>query len=82
MPTLVYEYNFPRTNKIRPKFLISKIITSILCILIGYILVSDHVVPYIEMSNKISGLELLFRIIMPCALLYLIAFYITFELIL
>lgn len=48
----------------------------------GYLLLSDFVIPHIELGSKISETELLGRIILPVSIFVLLAFYICWECIL
>jgi len=45
MPVIVYEYEYPRTEKIRISFIIRKSLLGLGAILAGYIIVGDFIMP-------------------------------------
>lgn len=45
----------------------------------GYVLIADYVIPYVELGNKISAFELICRLILPLAAFTILLFYIVWE---
>jgi sterol O-acyltransferase len=52
------------------------------CIMAGYMMLTDMVLPYIEIGDQISGVELIARIILPLCVFMILIFYIIWECIL
>lgn len=82
MPTIVYEYEYPRTDKIRISYIIRKSFLGLGSILAGYIIVGDFIIPFVEKGDQISPFELLFRLQIPLCMMLILIFFIVWECIL
>lgn len=81
VPTLVYWMEYPRTEKIRPRYVFEKTTATLGTMLLLYITTERYIYPQLynpEMSDFRVVLEVLFPFIMN----YMLVFYIIFECIL
>ena len=56
--------------------------TTILAIVMGYILISDFVIPPIEEGYKTNAIRIMVKITLPMCIFWILIFYIIWELIL
>ncbi|CAG0898817.1 unnamed protein product [Cyprideis torosa] len=85
-PTLCYELNFPRTSRIRKRFLVRRIIEVVLggnllfCLIQQWIVpsVKNSLIPFSKMDELKTG-ERLLKLAIPNHLLWLVWFYLFFH---
>lgn len=85
-PTLCYEINFPKNDKIRFPFLFRRLLEIFILIQIEIILVQQWIVPNLEVAlpkilERDSGymLERFLRLVVPNNIVWLILFYLIFH---
>ena len=81
-PTLVYWYEFPKNEKFRPQFLASKICQTILGLVAIYLIVSDIILPIINLGQSITYLQAIIMLSVPVFLVTFTIFYVLFDCIL
>lgn len=54
-PVLVYQDKFPRTNSFRLGYFLKKVFQFSIGIVVCYIVLSDYIIPYVEMGDRISA---------------------------
>ncbi|CAL4139820.1 unnamed protein product, partial [Meganyctiphanes norvegica] len=86
VPTLCYELNYPRSQRIRRGFLLKRIFEVILMINVQLAMVQQWVIPSVKNSFKafaemdyLSCIERILKLAIPNHLLWLIFFYIMFH---
>lgn len=86
VPTLCYEINFPRTKKIRKRFLIKRMIEMTFLFSLWFILIQQWMVPILQNSqesfkeaNTIRIIERLLKFAVPNHVCWLICFYTVFH---
>jgi len=86
IPTLCYEINFPRTKKIRKRFLIKRIGEMAFLVTLMYILIQQWMMPIIQNSrvsfrevNIFGIIERLLKFAWPNHVCWLIMFYCVFH---
>ncbi|TDH73521.1 uncharacterized protein CCR75_007033 [Bremia lactucae] len=79
IPTLVYEPNFPRTNRIRWGYIAEKIFSVIMGISMLYIIVTTHVIPRLEDSGTVSPVLSIVSLLLPFLGCYLLTWFVIFE---
>ncbi|RLN67996.1 hypothetical protein BBJ29_001448 [Phytophthora kernoviae] len=79
IPSLVYEPNFPRTNRIRWGYVAEKTFSVILGISTLYIIVTNHVMPRLEDSGTVSPALSIVSLLLPFLGCYLLTWFIIFE---
>lgn len=86
VPTLCYEINFPRTKKIRKRFLIKRIVEMAFLCTLSFILIQQWMVPILLNSeesfreaNVIRIFERLLKFAVPNHVCWLIGFYCIFH---
>lgn len=82
MPTLVYQYNFPRTPRVRPTFVIKTLFAIVGVLTLLYMALAHYILPILRKSNELPFLYLLALLCIPCSILYIIIFFFVFEIIL
>jgi len=82
MPTLVYQLNFPRTPRVRPKVVVKTLalVAGVLSMIVTGL--THFILPILRRSNELPFLYLLSILCIPCSLLYIVIFFFVFELIL
>lgn len=80
-PTLVYELNYPRTPKIRWKYVAEKCITAVGTFSVLHVLVERYIVPVLSQAHQLSPVEAVASLIIPFVFAYVLVFYIMFDLI-
>lgn len=85
-PTLIYSPNFPRTEKIRPFFIVEKVFGMLVSGVMLYLTVENYVYPIIshelETSHPMTLLEVIIRLFPALLATTLLMFILTFECIL
>ncbi|KAG7401800.1 Sterol O-acyltransferase 2 (Sterol-ester synthase 2) [Phytophthora boehmeriae] len=79
MPTLVYEPSFPRTDRIRWGYVVTKLSSIILGISTLFIIISNHVMPQLETSGTENPLLSVANLLLPFLTCYLLMWFIIFE---
>jgi sterol O-acyltransferase len=78
-PTLVYELNYPRTDSIRPMYVLEKLLSA-LGVLTGlYIVVTQFIQPVIPLIPKSSLAQAVRLLFLPFSACYLMVFYLVWE---
>ncbi len=78
-PSLVYEPNFPRTEKIRWGYLLEKIFANTLAMSVLYIILTDHVIPTLDDSGVSNPVIAVVQLLLPFLGCYLMIWFIIFE---
>ncbi|KAG6836995.1 hypothetical protein H0H93_016699 [Arthromyces matolae] len=78
IPTLVYELEYPRTEKIRPIYVFEKTVATFGTFALLYTVTETFILPYTPTSNS-SILRPLLDLALPFMMAYLLLFYIVFE---
>ncbi|KAG7093673.1 hypothetical protein E1B28_007332 [Marasmius oreades] len=78
IPTLVYELEYPRTDKIRPLYVFEKTVATFGTFLLLYSVTEHFILPYTPTPDQ-SFFRLLLDLSLPFMLAYLLLFYIIFE---
>ncbi|KAH6565629.1 hypothetical protein BASA50_010248 [Batrachochytrium salamandrivorans] len=79
VPTLVYELEYPRTEKFRPMYFLSKAAATACTFGLLYISYEHYIYPVlIDMPNH-KFFDSVFQLLMPFMVCYLLLFYIIFE---
>lgn len=86
VPTLCYEINFPRSDRIRKRFLIRRLCEMAFLLVLQYILIQQWIVPILQNSkmpfretNILRILERLLKLAVPNHVVWLIGFYCFFH---
>ena len=77
-PWLVYSV-YPRRKTINYLYLLTKAFYVVALLLINYLIHSEFIQPWILQAGKISGIELILRLMLPSTLFLVITFYLVFE---
>ncbi|KAF8977257.1 hypothetical protein BGZ46_007524 [Entomortierella lignicola] len=78
VPTLIYELKYPRTNRIRPKYVFEKVVATFGTFTLLY-LTTEHYIYPVVFDPSISPLRALKLLLIPFMMNYLLIFYIIFE---
>ncbi|KAG6868960.1 hypothetical protein C0993_007174 [Termitomyces sp. T159_Od127] len=78
IPTLVYEMEYPRTERIRPIYVFEKTVATFGTFVLLYTVTETFILPYTPTSNS-SILRLLLDLALPFMIAYLLLFFIIFE---
>ncbi|KAF9932304.1 hypothetical protein BGZ67_004828 [Mortierella alpina] len=78
VPSLIYELQYPRTNKIRPLYVFEKSVATLGTFTLLY-LTTEHYIYPVVFNPAISPLRALVLLLIPFMLNYLMIFYIIFE---
>lgn len=79
IPTLVYELEYPRTSRFRLWFFVERAFTCILSIGLLYFVIEHWVNPIIEEMGTLGFVDSLFSLLLPFMLMWLLGFFIIFE---
>ncbi|GAA99619.1 uncharacterized protein L969DRAFT_94070 [Mixia osmundae IAM 14324] len=77
VPVLVYELEYPRTNRIRYSYVVEKVLGTLGTFSILYLITEHYVMPLTEADSTVLGMAL--DLAPPFMLNYLLLFYIIFE---
>lgn len=77
-PTLVYELEYPRTDRIRPFYVFEKILGTFGTMALLYTVIEQFILPNIPTSEQ-SILRSVLDLALPFMIAYLLLFYIIFE---
>ncbi|KAI8362469.1 MBOAT, membrane-bound O-acyltransferase family-domain-containing protein [Mortierella sp. GBAus27b] len=78
VPSLIYELEYPRTNKIRPMYVFEKAVATLGTFTLLYVTTEHYIYPVI-FDPTISSLRALVLLMIPFMMNYLMIFYIIFE---
>ncbi|KAF8892249.1 MBOAT, membrane-bound O-acyltransferase family-domain-containing protein [Infundibulicybe gibba] len=78
IPTLVYELEYPRTEKIRPGYLFEKTVATFGTFALLYTVTESFILPFIPTTDQ-SFLRSLLDLALPFMIAYLLLFFIIFE---
>ncbi|KAJ3295378.1 hypothetical protein HK104_002717 [Borealophlyctis nickersoniae] len=79
VPTLVYELEYPRTHRIRPFYVLEKILATLGTFMILYVTVEHYINPVLYSLEKLDFIDAVTRLLIPFMIGYLLIFYIIFE---
>eukprot|EP00127_Corallochytrium_limacisporum_P005328 Clim_evm4s203 gene=Clim_evmTU4s203 len=79
VPTLVYDRDYPRTEKFRPGYFLKKAAQTVFCLIFMYVVVAEYIYPNLKLAVHRSFWENLITLIVPFLGVHLITFYIVFE---
>jgi len=79
VPTLIYETYYPRTHVIRCGYVFEKIIATFATLVCLYTNTSYHILPVLSQLNSYSTLHVIFKLMTPFTVNYLLMFYLIFE---
>ncbi|KAL5536945.1 ARE2 [Sanghuangporus sanghuang] len=79
IPTLVYELEYPRTDRIRPLYVFEKTTATFGTFALLYTITENFILPIIPMLRDRSFLRNLLDLALPFMVAYLLLFYIIFE---
>ncbi|KAL7421034.1 Sterol O-acyltransferase 2 (Sterol-ester synthase 2) [Cryptotrichosporon argae] len=77
-PTLVYQLEYPRTNSIRPLYVLEKILATFGTFSLIYLITEHYIMPYTPKPGH-SLLHTFVQLALPMIVNYLLIFYIIFE---
>lgn len=78
VPTLVYELEYPRTNSIRPLYVLEKTLATFGTFFVIYVITEHFIIPHSPTPDT-SLLQSLLKLALPMMVNYLLIFYIMFE---
>jgi len=78
-PVLVYELDFPKYPTRNWKYIIEKIVLSLLSLISIYILVGEYFLPVLSLGKSITTFEAVFRICVPSIFLMVWVFFAVWE---
>ncbi|KAJ3097739.1 hypothetical protein HDU96_000284 [Phlyctochytrium bullatum] len=79
VPTLVYELEYPRTQKFRPAYFFEKAVATFGTFFLLYITVEHYILPTLAISRQMDFTTSLMHLIIPFMVCYLLIFFIIFE---
>ncbi|KAK4521061.1 syntaxin binding protein 1 [Mucor velutinosus] len=82
VPTLVYWMEYPRTDKIRPRYVFEKTTATLGTMLLIYITTERYIYPVLYSRNMSSDARVVLEVLFPFIMNYMLVFYIIFECIL
>lgn len=82
VPTLVYELNYPRTERIRWGYVTEKCIAAVGVFSVLHIVIDQHIAPVLLRAPVLSPVEAIAALIIPILFCHIMIFYMMFELIL
>ncbi|KAK9764417.1 Sterol O-acyltransferase 2 (Sterol-ester synthase 2), variant 2 [Basidiobolus ranarum] len=79
-PTLVYELDYPRTERIRPWYLFEKCLAFLGTFILLYVTIEHQIIPILDDSvENTSVIFTILQLIFPFMIAHLLVFYIIFE---
>ncbi|KAL1923020.1 uncharacterized protein VTP21DRAFT_9396 [Calcarisporiella thermophila] len=78
VPTLVYELEYPRTERVRPWYVFEKTVATLGTFLLLYLTAEHYIIPVLQDVN-LSMFRMLLQLLFPFMIGYLLIFYIIFE---
>lgn len=81
-PTLVYELNYPRTERVRWGYVMEKCLAAVGVFSVLHIVIDQHITAVLLRAPVMSAVETVAALITPLLFCHIMIFYIMFELIL
>eukprot|EP00824_Muranothrix_gubernata_P023837 TRINITY_DN6647_c0_g1_i1.p1 TRINITY_DN6647_c0_g1~~TRINITY_DN6647_c0_g1_i1.p1 ORF type:complete len:503 (-),score=78.60 TRINITY_DN6647_c0_g1_i1:148-1548(-) len=78
-PTLVYEPIFQRTDRVRVRVVVEKLLAMVGCSLVLYLLLQFYIQPAYEKVHELSFVLALAKLSLPAVAMYLTSFYVVFD---
>ncbi|PPQ64222.1 hypothetical protein CVT24_008598 [Panaeolus cyanescens] len=78
IPSLVYELEYPRTDRIRPLYLFEKTVATFGTFALLYTVTESFILPYTAIASQQSFLRSLLDLALPFMMAYLLLFFIIF----
>ncbi|KAG8819609.1 hypothetical protein FRC17_010375 [Serendipita sp. 399] len=82
LPTLVYEIEYPRTDRIRPMYVLEKTVATFGTFFLLYQYTEHYIMPFIPGPGQTTGQSFVHNLLdlaLPFMICYLILFYLIFE---
>ncbi|KAJ3042246.1 hypothetical protein HK097_002080 [Rhizophlyctis rosea] len=79
VPTLVYELEYPRTDRIRPLYILEKFLGTLGTFMILYVTIEHSINPVLEQIPVMGFFDSLTQLLVPFMICYMLFFYIIFE---
>lgn len=79
VPALVYQLDYPRTEKIRWGYVVEKLAGFAGTVVLAYIVISTFILPNLQAANDISVVELIGQLWFPMLFVYLLIFLMIWE---
>ncbi|KAJ3002016.1 hypothetical protein HKX48_002568, partial [Thoreauomyces humboldtii] len=79
VPSLVYELEYPRTSRIRPWYLVEKMIGAFGILMLLYVTIEHFIYPVLNNLKNLNFAESLAQLLLPFMVCYLLLFHIIFE---
>ena len=77
-PVLIYEIECPRTDKIRPMYIVRKLSGALFSMFLIYTTIEHYVTPILN-TKDITKFEAIIHLTLPYAVLYMLLFFTVFE---
>jgi sterol O-acyltransferase len=78
-PTLVYEAEYPKVDKIRPFYVFQKAFSTSMTILCMYMTVEHYILPVVSDIRTLGFITCMQKLILPFVVVYLMVFLVIFE---
>lgn len=79
IPALVYELEYPRTEKIRVEYLFEKVMTGVGIFTVLHVIVDVYIAPTLMKSPTESTIDVVAELIIPFTCCYMLVFYMVFD---
>ncbi|KAG8870642.1 hypothetical protein FRC20_011520 [Serendipita sp. 405] len=82
LPTLVYEIEYPRTDRIRPLYVLEKTVATFGTFFLLYQYTEHYIMPFVPAPGQTTGQSFVHNLVdlaLPFMICYLILFYLIFE---
>ncbi|KAJ3204095.1 hypothetical protein HDU82_006077 [Entophlyctis luteolus] len=79
VPVLVYEIEYPRTEKFRPFNFIHKTAGTFGTLALLIVIVENNILPILALSNELNFFMTIMKLIVPFMICFLLVFFIIFE---
>jgi sterol O-acyltransferase len=79
MPVLVYETQYPRTERIRKRYIIRKGAYIISILYLDYLIVSEYILPVLLHIHNYSVVQSIYAIMLPMFAFCMLTFFLVFE---
>jgi len=78
-PTLVYELQYPRTDRIRLGYFVEKIFTTAGIFAFLHVVTNKYIVPIVMESPKVTPVEAVANLVIPIFFGHMLVFYLVFD---